>query len=267
MTMTLARDLTRTKSATAYHACLYCGSRQQEPLYRGIRDRLGYVDGRWKILRCCQCGSGILHPFPSERDLAGFYPPLYSFTPEVGDKSALMKTLAGLERRLFFEPQYGGQVRQVLKGVHWQGQEGLRLLDVGCGRGLRLAIFRRFGFEVHGTDFLPEVVDYVKEQLGIPAVCADADGLLTAFPPRSFDVLTAFFVFEHVPDVDKVLQNCWTLLRPGGWLAAAVPVLDGLQSQLLGKRWINVTEAPRHLSLPSYRGLEIACRRAGFQFH
>lgn len=56
-------------------------------------------------------------------------------------------------------------------------------------------------------DFQPEAVDYLRQQLGIPAVCADAAQAAKHFPPASFDVITAFYVLEHVPDVQAVLPG------------------------------------------------------------
>ena len=244
--------------------CLYCGERAYEPKYQAVRDRLGHVPGPWSFWRCRGCGAATLAPFPDERELAAFYPPVYSFTPGLGGGSRLKRLLARLEFTLYFRPQYVAQARRVLRATGWAGARGLRLLDVGCGPGLRLLEFRRRGFEVHGMDFQPEVVEYLQRQLGIPAVCTDVQGLARHFPPGFFDLVTAFFVLEHVTSVEAVLRVCWGLLRPGGWFVGAVPLIDSVQAPLFGARWINVTEAPRHLSLPTRRSMERVCRRVGF---
>jgi SAM-dependent methyltransferase len=207
----------------------------------------------------------MLSPHPRPEDLAGFYPPVYNFTPDLGKRSFVKRLLAGLENRLFFQLQYGAQTRLVLKGIRWDGRPGLRLLDVGCGRGLRLLAFRARGFDVCGADLLPESVEYLRKQLQIPAACCDFPGLETAFAPQSFDVITAFCVLEHIPDVRKELARCLRLLRPGGWFVGVVPMLDGLQAAYLGRRWVNVTEAPRHLSLPTREGMRRACQAAGYE--
>jgi SAM-dependent methyltransferase len=253
--------------ATAQEAlppCLYCGEAAYERLFQGVRDRLGYVPGTWAFDRCRQCGSAILVPHPRAADLAAFYPPVYSFTPELGQESRFRRILAKLEYRFFFRPQYQAQVRGVLRGIGWQRQPGQRLLDVGCGRGLRLLVFQRYGFEVQGMDFQTEVVEYVRKQVGVPAVCTDVEGLTTHFPRASFDIVTAFYVLEHVPDVRAVLRSCFDLLKPGGWFVGAIPFVDGVQPRVFKSRWINVTEAPRHLSIPSHEGIRRACLRVGY---
>jgi SAM-dependent methyltransferase len=95
-------------------------------------------------------------------------------------------------------------------------------------------------------------------------VCTDFEGLLQHFPPSSFDLITGFCVLEHVPDVLTALANCFELLKPGGWLAGTVPLVDSVQAQLFKARWNEVTNAPRHLSLPSREGLKHALNQVGF---
>jgi SAM-dependent methyltransferase len=138
------------------------------------------------------------------------------------------------------------------------------MLDVGCGRGLRLLSFRRLGLDVHGMDLIPEPVEYVKNELGIPAICTDMAGLPTAFERGSFDLVTAFQVIEHVPDVDQMIASCFALLKPGGWVVIATPMVDSMQSHFFGRRWAAATEAPRHLTLATKQGLRAALERHGF---
>jgi SAM-dependent methyltransferase len=137
------------------------------------------------------------------------------------------------------------------------------LLDFGCGRGLRLLAFRELGFDVHGVDFQPEAVDYVSRQLHLPATCCDVDQLDDVFTPESFDIVTAFYVVEHVLDVQQLVSKCAGLLKPGGCFVAAVPFCDSGQAGLLRSKWSQVTEAPRHVSLPSCRAMELVARRVG----
>ncbi|HMP04527.1 MAG TPA: class I SAM-dependent methyltransferase [Gemmatales bacterium] len=233
------------------------------PLYRGVTDRLGHAPGAWGFDRCLRCGSARLTPWPRAEELASFYPPVYSFTTDLGRQSVLKSLLAQVEYQVFYAPQYAAQVRIVCRAMRRTRGQGVRMLDVGCGRGLRLDGFARRGFKVTGADFQPEVIAELKQR-GFGGVVSDIDHLSDHFPPGTFDLITAFYVLEHVPDVAATLAQCRRLLRPGGWLAAAVPLGDGLQANVLGRRWIHVGEAPRHLSLPSSRGLESAVRAAGF---
>lgn len=245
--------------------CLYCGNKELVPHYEGVLDRLAYVPGQWSFHKCVACESLRLAPFPREEDIAGFYPPVYSPNLDSTDQSRLKRLLINLEYLFFYRPQYRAQVRQVLRRTGLKGQDGFRLLDVGCGRGLRLKAFLQHGFDVQGVDIQPEVAEYVRRELGVEASVGDIESLEELFSPKSFDIITAFYLLEHVPNVHDVFTRCLRLLRPGGWCICVVPICDGLQARIFKDRWIHVREAPRHLSLPSRQGLIHAAEAAGFR--
>ena len=249
--------------AVSCQPCLYCGGTSFETWASGVEDRLGYVTGQRNWLRCRHCGSLMLSPFPSREELPGFYPPVYTFRLDRDKNNVLGRLIAQLEYQAFFRLQYRSQSHRVLRTTHLNGLQP-RMLDVGCGHGLRLLSFRQLGADVHGMDFVPEPVEYVKNELRIPAVCTNIAGLPGAFPPASFDLVTAFYLLEHVPDVDELLFACRTLLKPGGWLSIAVPLADSMQARMFGSRWVSVTEAPRHLSLPTQPAMKSSLERCGF---
>lgn len=245
-------------------SCLYCGGADTEPLYSGVKDRLGFVPGERAFSRCRKCGSAVLDPQPAASELAAFYPPVYSFTLELGKGSRFKRFLSSMEYYLYFRPQYTAQVRRVMRACGLTRGDGKTLLDIGCGRGLRLLEFRRLGFDVRGFDLQEDVVRYLRDELKIPAECGGVDDMAKVYSPNTFDLITAFFLIEHIPDVRGTLAEMFAVLKPGGWLAAAVPFIDCVQAKVFGKRWINVTEAPRHLSLPTQKGMIEACRSVGF---
>ena len=246
-------------------ACFYCSGGSHEPFLENVRNRLREDPSRWAYRRCQRCGSAHLFPRPGPGEAAFFYPAVYDFTPEIlRQKNFFLRGLARIEYRLFFEPKFKAQARRVVRGTGSRNPAGRRVLDIGCGGGLRLLAFRRYGYRIHGTDFRPEVVEVLKNQWGIPAVCTDAGETAQHFPPASFDLITAFHVLEHVPDVQLALGNCFKLLKPGGWFVAAVPLLDSFQAGLLKSRWAGA-DAPYHLSLPSREGIRRVCGQAGFE--
>src|SRR5439155_3001922 len=101
-----------------------------------------------------------------------------------------------------------------------------RLLDVGCGDGLFLAIAGRAGWSVEGIEFSPEGARRATHRLGRPIAVGDlARDTALAGP---FDVITLWHVLEHLPDPATALRAARARLRPGGLLVAAVPNLDNL---------------------------------------
>ena len=248
----------------APESCAYCPGQAFDPWLEGVTDRLGVAPGTFRFWKCRACGSAVLHPAPTPEELPALYPEVYSFHAEIGKGSKLRQLVAGLEERFFFQRQYQAQYRTMEK-VMGPPRPGARLLDVGCGTGQRLRAFRARGYDVHGLDFLPSVVEHLRTELGIGATCGDLTRLDQLFPAGSFDVVTAFQVVEHVHDARALLGRCFTVLRPGGWMVATIPMGDSLQATILRERWCNVREAPRHLNLPSRVGLERACRLCGFE--
>jgi len=248
--------------------CPYCGGGSWKPLWENVRDRLGYVPGQWGFRSCLTCGSACLFPAPDPSQLASLYPPVYDLTPDLLEtKDRFARLLFRWEERLFFQPQYEAQARRILRllGRKKASAPG-SLLDIGCGGGLRLATLRRYGFQVHGTDFRPDVVQALKEHLKIPAVLSNATEIERHFPSGSFDIVTAFHFLEHIPDIRSTLRACLTLLAPGGILIATVPLVNSLQAALFQSRWAGATEAPRHLSIPSPHGMQKVLEETGFEY-
>lgn len=100
---------------------------------------------------------------------------------------------------------------------------GTRLLDLGCAFGdfLRNA---PSAWDRIGVDVNVYAVDEARKRGGNITFF---DG---AFPPESigsFDVITAFDVLEHIPDVDAIVEQIHARLRPGGVFLFVVPVYDG----------------------------------------
>jgi len=244
--------------------CLYCGESTYDKLLSGIEDRLGVAPGLWGYEKCRNCGSALVSPFPAAEDLAAYYPATYTFAPELAEGQPFRRLIARLEHALFYGQQNRAQVSLVLRHIR-NSSEQIKLLDIGCGRGLRLTEFARRGLEVRGVDFQAEAVEYVNHQLKIPAVQAPLEHLDEHFAPSTFDAVTAFYVLEHVTDVGAIARSVLRILKPGGWFIGAVPLIDSWQAGIFKEQWSQATEAPRHVSLPSIHGIESLCRKVGYE--
>lgn len=100
--------------------------------------------------------------------------------------------------------------------------EGLRVLEVGCGRGVGTEIiFQRFGArEVQAFDLDPDMVELARRrlagygtdrlQLAVGDVTAiEAEG-------ESFDAVFDFGIIHHVPVWQKAVSEVRRVLKPGG---------------------------------------------------
>lgn len=100
--------------------------------------------------------------------------------------------------------------------------EGLRVLEVGCGRGIGTEIiFEQFGArEVHAYDLDPVMVElsrrrlqkYLPERLFLNV--GDAEKIDE--PSESFDAVFDFGIIHHIPNWRKALSEIRRVLKPGG---------------------------------------------------
>lgn len=244
-------------------ACLYCGGDDLVPFVSGVRDRAAVVPGEFAFDRCTQCDSAMLSPVPRAEDLPGYYPEVYSFAPELA--TGWRRRLAEFEYQAFYRPSYRAEARMIDRYCRRSNPARGKVLDIGCGRALRLLEFRRLGYDVHGCDFQPLSVDYLNSKLGIPAKQGDVSRVDDLYAPESFDVVTAFHVIEHLLDVGRLLRGCHSILKPGGVMVVCIPMADSIQARVLGRKWAGFTEAPRHIALPSRKALTGLCAGAGFE--
>src|SRR5438309_8094948 len=155
------------------HPCSYCGGATFERWVDGVTDHLEIARGTWSFWRCTACRSAVLHPAPSSEELGALYPEVYSFHRGVAEGAgSFRKLVAVLEEKLFFQLQYRAQMQSIRDSLG-PVRPGAKLLDIGCGVGQRLLAFRSLGYDVHGLDFKPAVIEHLRKNLGVPGTCGD----------------------------------------------------------------------------------------------
>lgn len=99
-------------------------------------------------------------------------------------------------------------------------QSAGRLLDVGAGCGLFLAIARERGWKVKGIDPSIQSVEMAKRQYGLDVY----NGSLEEYDEdEKYDVITFINVLEHSAEPWKEIERAVDLLKPGGILYLRFP--------------------------------------------
>ncbi len=90
------------------------------------------------------------------------------------------------------------------------------VLDIGCGRGELLDLFRSAGIGARGIDINHGMVEVSRER-GLHAERADALGYLRALPDNSLDGLIAIQVVEHLEPsyLTRLIEVAFHKLQPG----------------------------------------------------
>lgn len=115
--------------------------------------------------------------------------------------------------------------------------EGLRVLEIGCGRGVGTEIiFERFrAREVHAFDIDPEMVELARKRLSaygpdrLSLYVGDATAI--AEEDASFDAVFDFGIIHHVPEWKLAVAEVARVLRAGGSF-----FFEGVTSKALN-RW------------------------------
>ena len=127
-------------------------------------------------------------------------------------------------------------------------EDGLKVLDAGCGEGhlLELLIKRNKNNIYYGIDLTPEALKKAKER------CPDVrfiEGDLSKIDIEDsfFDFIICTETLEHVDAYQKVINEFKRLLKPGGYLVITFPneFWWTVSRFLLGRRPIKV---PDHIN-------------------
>jgi len=200
------------------------------------------------MVECVNCALRYTRPLPTKQELAKLYGQDFyvSNSPRLWSGDFL---------RILFQ-----------RSVFWQHHRALlgkrpgRALDLGCGNGDFLATLKRRGWEVYGTEFSSAACELARAK----GVRVHQGDLVSAnFPAQSFDVITLWHVFEHLPDPLAELAEVRRILRDDGLLVIEVPNSGCLTLRLSKQGWYPL-DVPRHLQHYTPATLQRLLREAGF---
>jgi ubiquinone/menaquinone biosynthesis C-methylase UbiE len=105
------------------------------------------------------------------------------------------------------------------------GRPGLRLVDCGCGMGSNLRLLQPHG-RTFGFDLTSSALEHARQQGGVVV-----RGDMTRIPlaSESFDVATAFDVFQCLEADVAALREMARIVRPGGAIIATLAALEVLR--------------------------------------
>ena len=149
-----------------------------------------------------------------------------------GDYNYFIKHLANQDYKYqnlwddeYFENRYGMQ--KIYNLIQQQGNNKLRILDIGCGNCKLLEKLKGLGHDVYGIDLSALRVLKNRQKLK-NIVFAYAEDI--PFEDDFFDIVIAQEVLEHVFNLESSLSEIKRILKPDGISYIQVPYLNYVES-------------------------------------
>ncbi|WP_051205274.1 class I SAM-dependent methyltransferase [Salinimicrobium xinjiangense] len=173
----------------------------------------------------------ITFPWPEEDKLPAYYKS-DKYISHTDSKRTFIDRIYQQVKSLML----GRKIKWIEKEVPQKG----KILDIGAGTGDFLAEAKNRGWEILGAEPNPGARKLAAEK----GVELNEDS--AAFPENSFDVISMWHVLEHVPDLEKQIEELDRLLKPDGLLVIAVPNFKSHDAEVYKKFWA-AYDVPRHL--------------------
>lgn len=206
--------------------CMVCGSKNLSAVY-SVQDTNENVPGKWEIVSCKECGTGVLCPFPSDSEISAYYSQVF-YNEEGARFRGWMESLRHMLASL-----RGTTLNKLMPSKG-------KLLDFGSGAGHFAAAQSRVGWDVHSVDPY-SVVSRNAE------ACRVIDGYFELlYPDAYFDAVSLWYVIEHLRDPRAAIAELTRVLKPGGIMLLAQQDFASYQARVFGPNWLYL-DPPRHI--------------------
>lgn len=247
-----------------YNNCPLCGGSASKRLF-GDHNRRDNIDCAGVYVQCQGCSLVYLRERPPWEEIVKYYSSANEdHTGNAGRTDAKkLKRQADtpipgwkrLLRKVRFRP-HSWPFKRVPDGAK-------KLLDLGCGNGVKLFEFVKRGFEVWGVDVGKDSIRLCQELLP-EGHFIHGELQETGLQDEYFNYIRIDNALEHVPNPKEVIAECRRLLRSGAQLMVYVPHGRSLSMRLLKGNSISAW-IPFHLQLFTRRSLRRLLAEAGFK--
>jgi len=187
----------------------------------------------FELIENLEFGMLVTSPQPATFELAKYYE-TEEYISHTDTKRNLFEKVYHLVREYAIKNKVALLNKEQTKGS---------LLDVGCGTGDFLNAAKNNGWKVTGIEpnEKARVIANTKTDNKV------FDTLkLESLPTESFDVISLWHVFEHLPELENHIQVFKKLLKPNGSLIIAVPNHKSFDAKYYKEFWA-AYDVPRHL--------------------
>jgi ubiquinone/menaquinone biosynthesis C-methylase UbiE len=122
----------------------------------------------------------------------------------------------------------------------FQSHSGNEVLEIGVGLGADHQRFAEAHTKLHGCDLTERAVEHTRERLALFSLCSDlrvADAENLPYETGIFDLVYSWGVIHHSPDTQRVANEIFRVLKPGGQAKVMIYHKHSLVGYLLWLRY------------------------------
>ena len=216
-------------------SCLICGSANSEP-FLVCKDHT-VSQKEFAVRRCKDCGFKFTSPRPNDADLGDYYK-AESYISHSDTKKGLINTLYHWVRNYTL-------IKKLQLVMHYTGLKRGKILDYGAGTGAFLNTCKKNGWDATGIEPDADARRVMAEKFSLSTYStlqqAKSENILS-----EFDVITAWHVLEHVPDLKETITQLRNSLKEKAKLIVAVPNPSSYDAAHYKESWA-AYDVPRHL--------------------
>jgi len=190
-------------------------------LCKSKKSQIEYKLNHYQVLTCQKCGLLRRDIQLSPKKLEQLFSPLY-FTKEQKDYFAGQFSTR-INSKLPRNQQFISRLNIIENLV---GRKKKTILDIGCGSGTFLKLAHNRHWKTLGVDLADYPVKFAREKFGLKVIKKSIEK--AKIPSHSFNAVVCWDVISNFQNPDRVFQETYRILRPGGIFAFEVAVVDSL---------------------------------------
>lgn len=246
--------LTKAEFKSSQNQCIICGNQKRTWLASGTDYEYATTNMEFDFYQCQHCSLIFIDPIPEQSMLDIIYPKDY-YAYCTHNYSRIIKTMRSR--------QLDGKAQKFLTKSGKKNINGIKILEIGCGRGDLLLAFRRVNATVSltGIDFSEESITNIKK-LGFQGESGNITE--TNLGGQKFDLIICQQLLEHLHNPLIFLQKVRSWLAPDGVFILETPGVESIGRKIFKGCWGGY-HIPRHLFLFSEGTLRMILNSYGFE--
>lgn len=257
-------------------SCGVCLSSDFTHLFNA-RDYIYGNRGIWPVAKCRSCGVVFLNPRVPPEEIGQFYPKTY-YTNQLADtdENSFRNTLKHylVEKHYkyprgrkvsFFHKVLGVILLPIVQRTAYfqhniEFVPGGRVLDIGCGNGYWLGVYKRLGWQTHGTEVGVDCANLAKKQ-GHNIFIGELTN--ARYPEKHFDAVTLWDALEHIHNPAEIISEISRISKNDSTVYIYVPNYNSVYARYFRDKWFMFT-APLHYYHYTAETLRLLLKANGF---